>query len=147
MLRQKLYYQLKPLIPREVRVEVRGWFARRKRERVREIWPILRGSERPPQGWPGWPQGKKFALVLTHDVERQGGVDKCRKLMELEARLGFRSCFNFIPEGEYRVTRELREELTRKGFEVGVHDLHHDGKLYSSRQGFAERANPEQTLC
>jgi hypothetical protein len=24
--------------------------------------------------------------------------------------------------------------LTRNGFEVGVHDLHHDGKLYSSRQ-------------
>jgi hypothetical protein len=43
---------------------------------------------------------------------------------------GFRSSFNFIPEGDYRVSRELRDELTRNGFEVGVHDLHHDGKLY-----------------
>src|SRR5438093_13360036 len=96
---------------------VRRWFAVRKREQVLDTWPILPGSEKPPQNWPGWPDGKQFALVLTHDVEGQSGLDKCRKLMEIEMELGFRSSFNFIPEGEYRVTPEFRDELTRNGFE------------------------------
>src|SRR5262249_30281051 len=86
------------------------------------------------------PNGKQFAVVLTHDVEGQSGLEKCRKLMALEAKLGFRSSFNFVPEGEYQVGRELREELSRSGFEVGVHDLHHDGKLYRSRCEFERTA-------
>ncbi len=120
---------------------VRRWLAQRKRERVRDIWPILPGSERPPEGWPGWPEGKQFALVLTHDVEGQAGLDKCRQLMELEMKLGFRSCFNFIPEGgQYTASKELREELAANGFEVGVHDLCHDGKLFLTRREFRRNA-------
>jgi len=98
------------------------------------------GSERNPDGWRGWPGGKKFALVLTHDVEGPSGLAKCRQLAELERELGFRSSFNFIPEGDYRVSSELRKELTRQGFEVGVHDLRHDGRLYQSRRDFDENA-------
>jgi len=60
--------------------------------------------------------------------------------MELEKELGFRSSFNFIPQGDYRVSRDLRDELTRNGFEVGVHDLHHDGKLYQNSSEFADKA-------
>jgi len=70
------------------------------------------GSERPPEDWPGWPEGKKFAFVLTHDVESKAGLGKCRPLMQLETELGFRSSFNFVPEGEYSVPADLREELT-----------------------------------
>ena len=58
--------------------------------------------------------------------------------------LGFRSCFNFVPEGSYRVSSELRNWLLESGFEVGVHDHKHDGKLYASRSAFqagAERIN------
>jgi glycosyltransferase involved in cell wall biosynthesis len=139
-LRNQFYYGIKPLIPASIRQMVRRWFARRKRRKLQDVWPILPGSERPPEGWPGWPGGKKFAFILTHDVEGPGGVAKCRRLMELEMKWGFRSSFNFIPEGDYRVSRELREELIRNGFEVGVHDLHHDGKLYQSRNGFAKKA-------
>ena len=112
-----------------------------------EVWPVLPGSERPPADWPGWPDGKKFAFVLTHDVEGQAGLDRCRSLMELEAKLNFRSSFNFIPEGEYRVSKELRDELTGRGFEVGVHDLRHDGKLYiGKRKEFASQRQPDQPL-
>jgi hypothetical protein len=60
--------------------------------------------------------------------------------MELERRHGFRSGFYFIPEGEYRVSHESRQEIIDRGFEVGVHDLHHDGRLYSSRRGFVQKA-------
>ncbi len=131
---------MKPWLPRRLRYAIRRVHARRKRSVVSNVWPVLPGSELPPRNWSGWPGGKQFAFVLTHDVEGQCGVNKCRQLMELEAKLGFRSSFNFIPEGDYRVSRELREELTSHGFEIGVHDLHHDGKLYCNRASFAEKA-------
>ena len=140
MLRNRLYYALKPFLPASLRLSVRRWFALRKRGRVGAVWPTLPGSERPPEGWPGWPDGKQFALVLTHDVESQAGLDQCRQLMRLEMDLGFRSSFNFIPEGDYTVPAGLIQELKQNGFEVGVHDLNHDGKLYRSRAEFMTKA-------
>ncbi len=140
MLRNKIYYRVKPFVPQSLRTAVRRHFAQRVRHRVEETWPIMPGSEKPPENWNGWPDGKKFALVLTHDVEGEVGLRKCRQLMEIEQSLGFRSSFNFIPEGDYRVPRELREELVENGFEVGVHDLQHDGRLYQSRREFRQKA-------
>jgi glycosyltransferase involved in cell wall biosynthesis len=135
-----MYFGVKPLVPLYIRRAIRRWFAFRQRRKVGDIWSILPGSERQPPDWPGWPDGKKFAFVLTHDVEGKAGVDRCRRLMELDRKWGFRSSFNFIPEGDYRVSKELRDELTGNGFEVGVHDLRHDGKLFVGRREFAANA-------
>lgn len=140
MLRRRLYYILKPYIPWGVRVGVRGWFARRKRRTSKGVWPIDEAARRTPEGWPGWPEGKKFAFVITHDVEGPDGLKKCRQLAELEMQMGFRSSFNFIPEGSYTVPEDLRQWLKENGFEVGVHDLNHDGKLFDSRNGFKNKA-------
>jgi hypothetical protein len=140
MLRNRIYYGLKPFVPQFIRTAIRRKLAMRLRKRTRDVWPIMPGSERPPENWPGWPEGKKFALVLTHDVESKSGLSKCRSLMQLELGLGFRSSFNFIPEGSYSVPAELREELSARGFEVGIHDLKHDGHLFSSRRKFKRRA-------
>jgi hypothetical protein len=106
-------------------------------------WPIPAENFHRPNPWKGWPGGKKFALVLTHDVETQRGQDRCFALMKIEEELGFVSSFNFVPE-RYEVSPVIRNELVRKGFEVAVHDLKHDGKLYSSHNKFlkcAERIN------
>jgi glycosyltransferase involved in cell wall biosynthesis len=140
MLRNHLYYSLKPLLPWSLRVALRRLRASRRRRRYASTWPIDEAAAKPPDGWQGWPDGKQFAVVLTHDVEGQVGLDRCRRVMEMEEQLGFRSSFNFIPEGEYHVPAELRAELNQRGFEVGVHDLAHDGRLYSSREGFRARA-------
>ena len=99
------YYAIKPCLPRRVRYALRRCVARRTRSRAEGEWPVKLGTETPPANWPGWPEGKKFAFVLTHDVEGQKGLDRCRLLMELEAKHGFRSSFNFVPEGEYQVSR------------------------------------------
>ena len=80
MFRNRLYYSVKPLIPWSVRMRVRRWFARRKRARVADAWPIVLGSEKPPAGWPGWPDGRQFAFVLTHDVEGPEGLAKVKPL-------------------------------------------------------------------
>lgn len=140
MLLNSLYFRLKPLIPRPIRLGVRRWLVLRKRRQVANVWPIMPGSERAPNGWPGWPNGKKFAFVLTHDVETQEGLDRVKQLAAVEIELGFRSSFNLIPEGTYCVPSALRFWLVDRGFEVGVHDLHHDGHLYSSRQEFKRKA-------
>jgi glycosyltransferase involved in cell wall biosynthesis len=113
----------------------------RLRKRVGDVWPIMPGSERLPQNWAGWPGGKKFALVLTHDVEGKVGLEKSRSLIELEQSFGFRSSFNFVPEGDYRVSSELRKELTDQGFEVGIHDLKHNGHLFTSHRKFKRQAS------
>jgi glycosyltransferase involved in cell wall biosynthesis len=140
MFSSRLYYRLKPYLPWRVRIGARRILAQGQRRRAADTWPVNEAAGRMPAGWPGWPGGKKFALVLTHDVEGSGGVAKCRRLMQMEQQLGFHSSFNFIPEGEYCVSPALRGELVENGFEVGVHDLRHDGKLYQSRRIFSEKA-------
>lgn len=135
-----LYYRLKPIIPRSLRLAVRRALARWKLKSCESVWPIFEPAGKAPQGWGGWPEGARFAFVLTHDVESQQGIDRVRALAELEMSLGFRSLFNFIPEGSYRVSTELRNWLTNHGFEVGVHDHRHDGKLYWSRNRFQASA-------
>ena len=136
---RNLYYRVKPLLPWRARAALRRKIMRRQRRAAAGLWPIRKESGVAPPGWRGWPGGKSFALVLTHDVERIKGVTRCAALMELERDLGFRSSFNFVPEG-YATPPELRDTLSGNGFEVGVHDLKHDGKLYLSQEAFQEGA-------
>lgn len=138
MIGLRAYYRIKPLLPSGFRLAIRRWFSTRKRKRNSAVWPILPGSETPPADWRGWPGGKQFAMVLTHDVEGPLGLSLCLDLAQVEERFGFRSSFNFIPEGSYRLDSALRLELVKRNFEVGVHDLHHDGHLYSSRKVFTK---------
>ena len=135
----KCYYECKPFIPRYIQVLVRQHFAQAKRDRLKNSWPIDKSTGKKPEDWSGWPEGKRFALVLTHDVESVVGQEKCRELMQIEKERGFLSSFNFVPE-RYDVSKTLREYLTEQGYEVGVHDLKHDGKLYKSRESFFRKA-------
>ena len=136
----RIYYRFKPYLPWWLRMGMRRMVARRKRDTFKNVWPINEAAGRRPENWRGWPDGKQFALVLTHDVESAGGLAKCLRLMELERRLGFRSSFNLIPEGDYAVPPEMRQILSENGFEVGVHDLRHDGKLYWHKNNFMQSA-------
>jgi hypothetical protein len=136
----RIYFRLKPYMPQGFR-----WVLRRTRvpaimNRSAGIWPIDPSAGEKPDGWKGWPDGHRFAMVFTHDVEAGIGVANVRKLAELEMRHSFRSSFNFIPEGSYGDPAELRGWLTANGFEVGVHDLNHDGHLYESRASFRKKA-------
>lgn len=136
----RFYYWLKPSLPVSVRLLLRRWWARRRLAASKGSWPILESAKAEPKGWPGWPEGREFAFILTHDVESPRGLDCVRDLAEAEMALGFRSSFNFIPEGPYRVAPELRRWLAERGFEVGVHDHRHDGHLYKSQAHFLASA-------
>lgn len=89
---------------------------------------------------PLWPNGHRFAFVLTHDVESAEGLGFIRTVADLEEELGFRSSFNFVPE-DYSVDWSLIEELRQRGFEVGIHGLKHDGTLFNSRKNFERCAS------
>jgi len=134
------YYFMKPALPASLRSAVRRYHAIPLKWTSASTWPINKASGGKPANWPGWPDGKQFAFVLSHDVEGKKGLERSRSLAELEMKLCYRSCFNFVPEGEYETPRELRTFLTENGFEVGVHDLHHDGSLYRSQDVFDKSA-------
>jgi peptidoglycan/xylan/chitin deacetylase (PgdA/CDA1 family) len=134
------YYLLKPVMPRSLQVFFRRRIALYKRARNKSCWPIDQNSCKLPEGWPGWPEKKQFALVLTHDVEKKKGVEKCYQIIELEKKLGFRSSFNFVAEG-YTVPSDLRLYLTDNGFEVGLHGVIHDPKVFSSKGRFLQQVD------
>lgn len=136
----RLYYQLKRFIPKRMRLGMRKAHVSRILASRPVDWPISEAAGRRPEDWPGWPDGQQFAFVLTHDVEDQRGLDRVKEIAELEMELGYRSVFNFIPEGPYQVPESLRSWLVERGFEIGVHDLHHDGNLYSCKASFKQKA-------
>jgi hypothetical protein len=135
---KKFYYIIKPFLPRYLQVLIRRRYSKAMRLLYPE-WPIMKNSPIMPEGWTGWPEGKKFAFISTHDVETEVGQGRCLPLMDLEKKRGFVSSFNFVPE-RYKVSAGIRNEIVRNGYEVGVHDLKHDGKLYDSREKFFQSA-------
>lgn len=139
MFLNNIFYTIKPLIPRRLQIFLRRQVVRYKLKKYRHIWPIDPKAGKPPEDWQGWPGNKRFAIVLSHDVDTQEGHDKCYKLMEIEESLGFRSSFNIVPE-KYRVSRKLIFDFKNRGFEVCVHGLNHDGKLFLSKDIFNQRA-------
>lgn len=132
---RKNYYYIKPFIPRWLQIKLRRWVILSKRSRYWDVWPIDEKAAKPPDEWTGWPEGKQFALVLTHDVENAKGQEKCIQLAAIEEALGFRSSFNFVAEG-YHVSAALRSYLTDRGFEVGIHGIKHSGNPFTSKEIF-----------
>ena len=154
---RRLYYQVKPALPagliRRLRrvhrrtVDAGGEFALGwpiEDRYPRFLWETVgrllasRGvTEVPFMSF--WPEGRRSALVLTHDIETAAGQAFVPVLAALEERLGFRSSFNFVAE-RYPLDGGLIRDLSNRGFEVGVHGLKHDGHLFRSREEFERRA-------
>jgi len=144
----KLYYLIKPAIPRSLQIALR----RRRARRTRVGFPAWPAEERlelikkeacaafpasTPFIW-FWPDGKKFSFVITHDVETEAGIKMIPRICGMEKELGFRSAWYFVPE-KYRVDPALIATLKAEDFEVGLHGLKHDGRLYDSRRIFDRR--------
>lgn len=136
---RRLFYFLKPVIPRRLQIFVRRRVAVRKRYQFRATWPINPEAGAPPDKWTGWPDNKKFALIIAHDVDTERGYDRCLRLLRLDKQLGFRSTFNFVPLA-YEVSPLLRAKLAQEGFSVGVHGSDHKGTIFLDRQHFEKHA-------
>ncbi len=134
-----MYYSIKAFIPRIIQLLTRRIIARYRWKKYKNIWPIDKNGVKKPENWSHWPNHKRVALVLTHDIESADGQKKCISVANIEKDLNFRSSFNFVPE-RYNDDPQLRKYLTDNGFEVGVHGLNHDGRLYRNKKIFEYRA-------
>ncbi|MCX8052304.1 MAG: hypothetical protein N3B12_00710 [Armatimonadetes bacterium] len=94
-----------------------------------------------------WPEGYTSCTVLTHDVETRAGLEFCQKLMDIDDSFGIKASFQLIPEKRYAVSDRLIETIKSRGFEVNVHDLNHDGRLYSDPKVFSARASRINEYC
>ena len=152
---KRAYYGVKPLVPRRLAVLLRRLYRASMTRSADLGWPIepgyarflwevaqqIRNLRRQP-ALPFihfWPEGHRYAFVITHDVETGEGQQLARELAELDASYGFHSSFNFVAE-DYRLDLDLIEELRERGFEVGVHGVHHDGRAFCSRAEFLRQA-------
>jgi glycosyltransferase involved in cell wall biosynthesis/peptidoglycan/xylan/chitin deacetylase (PgdA/CDA1 family) len=136
---RKAYYLLKPLLPKRLLMRLRRMLIRQQIQAFQDSWPIFAPAAKAPENWAGWPDGKRFALVLTHDVDTGPGNDKVPELVKLELSLGFKSTFFFVPE-DYKEPDRHHDLLRRNGFEIGVHGLQHDGRLHQSKKIFLAKA-------
>lgn len=150
------YYGVRPLLPIGVRkhfqrLRLKGWdrisYPRWPVDRtVNELFELLmvlsiksQRVDEIPFIW-FWPEGAPSSAILTHDVETARGRDLCSTLMDIDDAYGVKASFQVIPEKRYEVLPAFLDSITNRGFEIAVHDLNHDGRLYKNRQCFAERA-------
>jgi hypothetical protein len=87
-----------------------------------------------------WPEGAPNCLVMTHDVETSVGRDFTFNLMDLDDSYGFKASYQIIPEKRYQVPDGYISRIRSRGCEFNIHDLNHDGQLYSERAEFVRRA-------
>jgi len=153
---RKVYYQLRPYASVSLRrhfqkAYLSGW------ESIRfPSWPLdstvdrihqrllalamrAQGLEKVPFIW-FWPDSFRSCAIITHDVEDTDGKDFCGQLMDLDESFGFHSSFQVVPEDRYPVSKSYLNSIASRGFEVNVHDLKHDGRLYAEHEEFLRRA-------
>jgi glycosyltransferase involved in cell wall biosynthesis len=134
------YYFLKLFIPRWLQIVIRRALIHKQLPLMKDVWPIDQTASKRPEGWKEWPDGKRFALVLTHDVETEAGLDKCHLLMDVEERLDFRSSFGFVAK-DYKVPHQLLKSIKNRGFEVHLHGLYHKKNPFRSKKAFDKQYN------
>jgi peptidoglycan/xylan/chitin deacetylase (PgdA/CDA1 family) len=143
------YYAVKPLMPRGLQLALRRAYAHKQARVEFPRWPIepvlveareaelraqLAGADSVPFV-SYWPEGRRFAAVLTHDVEGPAGVRNVRRILEIERRHGFVSSWNFVAEW-YPIEDGLFDHIRAVGGEIGLHAIKHDCKLFESRASF-----------
>ena len=152
---KRIYNALKPALPRRLTRLMKKWYGRNGKDARRLRWPIEDRfvsyrfeTARCLMHFTGrrsmpikelWPDRRRYAFVLTHDIEKAEGQAFARQVADLDASFGFRSSFNFVPE-RYPIDHELMDDLRARGFEIGVHGLKHDGRDFATRDLFTRRA-------
>jgi peptidoglycan/xylan/chitin deacetylase (PgdA/CDA1 family) len=151
------YYRIRSFMPRSLRLAVRRLYSKRQATHSFRAWPVepilvdrlhdrfretlaTTQDDRVPfiNFWPG---RKRFAFILTHDVEGPRGVENIPRLLELEQTHGLVSSWNFVAQG-YAIPADMFRALRAVGCEVGLHGLTHDGSLFRDRGEF-KRQLPE----
>jgi hypothetical protein len=154
--KRKAYYFLRPVMPLQIRKHLQKTHLNGWQDITFPRWPVdtsvdtlmekllvlaikCNGGESIPFVW-FWPEGMTACAIMTHDVEQAAGVEYCSRLMDINQSFGIPASFQVVPEKRYTVTEKYLESIRSRGFEVGVQDLNHDGRLYWSHEEFRRRA-------
>jgi hypothetical protein len=78
---------------------------------------------------------------MTHDVETEACLDGCERLMDIDESFGIKGAFQLVPEGRYPYRPDLVDSMRKRGFEVGIQDLNHDGRLFDRKPEFLRRVS------
>jgi len=152
----QMYYAVRPFLPVAIRRHLQRVYLSNWSKIAFPNWPvdhtvesIVRGSmqlllraqrlEEIPFIW-FWPDGASSCASMTHDVETAAGRDYCEFLMDLNDSFGIPASFQIVPEDRYEVSQKYLDSIRRRGFEINVQDLNHDGRLYNDRSEFSRRA-------
>jgi hypothetical protein len=96
------------------------------------------GLERVPFIW-FWPDGAPSCAIMSHDVETAVGRDFCATVMDLDDAYGVKASISIVPEVRYEVTTDYLDSIWKRGFEVCVQDLNHDGLLFNDWEKYLIR--------
>jgi hypothetical protein len=149
------YYLARPLLPGGARrllqkVRLSDW-----KSLMFPRWPVDRsvdllfeqlllaslraqGLERVPFIW-FWPDGAPSCAIMSHDVETAVGRDFCATVMDLDDAYGVKASISIVPELRYEVTTEYVDSIWKRGFEVCIQDLNHDGRLFNDWEEYLVR--------
>jgi hypothetical protein len=153
--RKSLYYLLRPYFTFPARRRIQKFYTRNWRRQVFPRWPVdttvedlcerllllamaANGVDKVPFVW-FWPRGAQACVLMTHDVESEAGRDSCIGLMDLDDAFEIKASFHFVPEGRYTLSPNFLETVRGRGFEVAIHDLNHDGRLFDDKDEFLRR--------
>jgi hypothetical protein len=152
----KMYYFIRPVLSVGMRRHLQKFYLRDWEKLPFPRWPVdcsvdnlfqqlmllsLRANrvEKIPFIW-FWPEGASSCAIMTHDVESTVGQGFCEEVMNIDDSFGIKASFQIIPEDRYIISPEFLDSIRRRGFEVAVHDLNHDGHLFRDQDQFLERA-------
>jgi hypothetical protein len=155
MMIKAVYYLVRPLMPVGIRKPLQRTWLKGWESIPFPVWPVdttveavlsvalksvlkERGGELPFIWF--WPDGRDACAIMTHDVETADGRDFCGAVMDLEKPFGITSAFEIVPEERYEVPEEFLSSIRAGGCEVCVHDLNHDGRLFSQESIVLERS-------
>lgn len=153
---RNLYYLARPYLSDSVRSSIKRLVLRGWKEIHFPRWPVdttvedlmkevfgLVLKEKPGAKIPFiwfWPERTTGCIAMTHDVETIRGRDACTRLMDVDDSFGIKASFQVVPEHRYAVDRRFLDSIVRRGFELNVQDLNHDGRLFDNRELFEQRA-------
>ncbi len=152
---KKLYYQFRPFTNQWLRKKIQRFHARRWEDRTFPRWPVdttvesicetlmllsleAKGTDRIPFVW-FWPLGARGCVLMTHDVETAAGRDFCSELMDMNDSFGIKASFQVIPEERYAVPPSFLDAIRKRGCEIAIQDLNHDGRLFDEKKEFLRR--------
>lgn len=86
-----------------------------------------------------WPGGKRYPLLMTHDIDTAEGMKLAGSVLDDMVDMGLKPCFFLVAHG-YTWDEGFCDAVRQAGGEIGLHGDTHDNRIaYDSPTRIAER--------